>query len=194
MLNAKKHFVVAVVFLSNVALVAACTADQSSHNDDEHVVEEVDLAAAKKALIGSYKDDSGTFRGLILTATEAGQGNEFIADVNTTARCLSTEHINGTFTAGAKTITLKSSTASSFAKHILGTYKYTVQGEKFSLQRKNFAQSLERTTSYCAQSDDCYDLRPELDPPNVPGRLHLHGRGLVQVAVRAERSMMIAAG
>lgn len=160
MLNVKKLFVLAALSCANVALVAGCTADAGA-DDDEAIVEEADLTAAGKALIGSYKDDSGTFRGLILTATKAGQANEFIADVSTgivcvTAPCPSEERITGTFTAGTKTITFKSSTASSHAKHVLGTYKYTVQGSKFSLQRKNFAQSLEKVTSYCAEANDCY--------------------------------------
>jgi hypothetical protein len=155
----KKLSVVAALSLSSLALVAGCA---SATDDVDDVGEgESDLSAAGKALIGSYTDDSGTFRGLILTATKAGQANEFIADVSTgivcvTTPCPSSERITGTFTAGTKTINLKSSTASQHSQHILGRYNYTVQGDKLSLSRKNFAQSLEKVGSYCSQSSDCY--------------------------------------
>jgi hypothetical protein len=151
-------------FFSSLAVIAlattACAVDTTNEDD---VVEESDaeLTKAGKALIGSYKDDSGKFHGLILTSAKAGQANEFIADVDTGIRCITTpcpssERITGTFTAGTKTITLKSSTASSVVQPLLGKYNYLVQGNKFSIWRKGYAQSLEKVPSYCAQSDDCY--------------------------------------
>ena len=137
-----------------LALVSAgsvgCAADTSSVDDEGDVEESADeLTAAGKALIGSYKDDSGAFKTLVLTTKKVGQRNEFSADVDTGIRCIkapcpSSEHIQGTITAGSKTITLYSTTASGFAKHLLGKYNYLVQGDKFSLSRKGFAQSLEK--------------------------------------------------
>jgi hypothetical protein len=127
-----------------------CAADTSPEGDGTDVEESADeLTAAGKALIGSYKDDSGAFKSLVLSSTKAGQRNAFSADVDTGIRCIkapcpSSEHIEGTFTAGSKTITLYSTTASGFSKHLLGKYNYLVQGAKFSLSRKDFAQSLER--------------------------------------------------
>lgn len=153
------------VSFAALALVAAgslagCAAD-TSPTDDEGVEESSDeLTAGGKALIGSYKDDSGAFKGLVLTATKVGQRNEFFADVDTGIRCITTpcpssERIEGTFTAGTKTITLYSTTTV-HAKHLLGKYDYVVQGAKLSLSRKGFAQSLEKVGSYCAESSDCY--------------------------------------
>jgi hypothetical protein len=149
----------AAIALSTAA-ITGCAADTSN---DEEVVEESEdeLTKAGKALIGSYKDDSGKFQGLILTNVKKGQANEFIADVDTGIRCITTpcpssERITGTFTAGTKTITLKSSTASPLVQPLLGKYNYLVQGAKFSIWRKGYAQSLEKVPSYCAQSDDCY--------------------------------------
>lgn len=156
----KKLFVLAALSLSSLAAMAGCSVDAG---DDDDVVEESeqDLSKAGKALIGSYKDDTGAFRGLILTSKKVGQGNEFIADVDTGIRCITTpcpssERITGTFTAGTKTITFRSTTASSHVQHLLGRYNYLVQGDKLSLSKKNFAQSLEKATSYCAQESDCY--------------------------------------
>src|SRR5215213_7192771 len=124
--------------LLSLGALAGCTADTSNADDDDVESAEGELSAAGRALIGSYKDDSGSFRGLILTGNKVGQGAEFIADVDTGIRCITTpcpssEHIKGTFTAGSKTITLKSSTASQHVQHLLGKYNYLVQGEKFSL-------------------------------------------------------------
>jgi hypothetical protein len=161
----KKLSVVAALSLSSVVVVAGCATDVEA--EDDGVVDEAELTAAGKALIGSYKDDSGTFRGLILTSIKAGQANEFIADLHYTrvcvvAPCPSDERITGTFTAGTKTITFKSTTVSAYGTRFLGKYNYVVQGDKFSLNRKNFAQSLEKVGSYCSEASDC----------NVQGIMH----------------------
>ncbi len=137
----------ALTFLSAGALTG-CAVEASP---DDEVVEESSeqLSAAGKALIGSYRDDSGAFRRLVLTSTKVGQRNVFTADVDTGIRCIvapcpSAEHIEGTFTAGSKTITLYSDTASAHAQHLLGRYNHLVQGAKFTLSRRGFTQSLER--------------------------------------------------
>lgn len=156
----KKLFVLAALSLTSLASTAGCSLDASP---DDEIVEgsEAELSAAGKALIGSYVDDSGAFRGLILTSKKAGQANEFIADVSTgivciTTPCPSSERITGTFTAGTKTINFKAPTASAHVQHLLGRFNYLVQGDKLSLSRKGFAQSLEKVTSYCAEASDCY--------------------------------------
>lgn len=146
--------------LSTSFAVTGCAADTSEEDTAVEGTEE-ELTKAGKALIGSYTDDSGAFKGLILTEVKQGQANEFIADVDTGIRCItapcpSSERITGTFTAGPKTITFKSQTASEHVQHLLGKYNYLVQGKKLSLWKKNFSQSLAKTTSYCAQADDCY--------------------------------------
>ena len=138
---------------ATLALLAAgsagCAADTSDADADDVEQSADELTAAGKKLIGSYKDDSGAFKSLVLTSTKVGQRNKFSADVDTGIRCIvapcpSAEHIEGTFTAGTKTITLYSTTASAHSQHLLGKYSYLVQGAKFSLIRKDFAQSLER--------------------------------------------------
>lgn len=152
--------------LSSLSLISAfalvgCAADTSDPDEDEMVAEdESDLSAAGKALIGSYVDDTGAFRGLVLTSVKHGQRNEFWADVDTGVRCITTpcpssERIEGTFTAGSKTITLRSATASPFAQHLLGRYRYLKQGSKLTLFRKGFSQSLAKGDSYCAAPSDC---------------------------------------
>lgn len=157
----KKLFILAALSFSSIAAIAGCSAEVAEGGDETVEESEQDLSKAGKALIGSYKDDTGAFRGLILTSKKVGQGNEFIADVDTGIRCItapcpSSERITGTFTAGTKTITFRSTTASSHVQHLLGRFNYLVQGDKLSLSRKGFAQSLEKVTSYCAQATDCY--------------------------------------
>lgn len=129
--------------------LGGCAADTSAADADDEEVEETadELSAAGKKLIGTYVDDSGAFKTIVLTAVKVGQANRFSADVDTGIRCITTpcpsaEHIEGTFTAGPKTITFRSTTASASSKHLLGQYKYLVQGSKFSIFRKGFAQSL----------------------------------------------------
>lgn len=159
MFLSRKLFVLSALSLASIGAVAGCSVDATT---DEAVEEsEADLSKAGKALIGSYKDDSGAIRGLILTANKAGQANEFIADVSTgivciTTPCPSSERITGTFTAGSKTINFKSATASQHVQHLLGRYSYLVQGDKLTLFRKGSSQSLEKVVSYCAEASDCY--------------------------------------
>ncbi|MBX3190459.1 MAG: hypothetical protein KF819_25895 [Labilithrix sp.] len=154
-------FALATASLLGTFALTGCAAD--AQDDDQDDVEETadELTAAGKKLIGSYKDDSGAFKGLVLTDEKVGQGNKFFADVDTGIRCVrapcpSSERIEGVFTAGTKTITLKSTTASSRVQHLLGQYKYLVQGDKFSIWKKGFSQSLEKSVSYCAEASDCY--------------------------------------
>lgn len=159
------------LFVSASALTGCASDTGPADEDTEESSDE--LTAAGKALIGSYQDDTGAFRGLVLTTQKVGQGNKFFADVDTGVRCITTpcpssERIEGTFTAGPKTITFKSATATNFSKHLLGQYKYLVQGDKFSLSRKDFAQSLEKTGSYCAAPSDC-DRQALIHPMCVGG-------------------------
>ena len=141
--------------LAALALLSAgsigCAAETNPDDADSVDESEGALSAAGKALIGSYKDDSGAFKTLELTAIKVGGRNKFSAEVDTGIRCIvapcpSGEHIEGTFTAGSKTITLYSTTASAHSTHLLGKYDYLVQGDKFSLSRSGFAQSLEKVS------------------------------------------------
>lgn len=161
MLLRHAFFALAASAVVSASALTGCAAD-TTPSDDEADLEETsdELSAAGKKLIGSYVDDSGAFRGLVLTSEKVGQGNKFFADVDTGIRCITTpcpssERIEGTFTAGSKTITLRSTTAQ-HGKHLLGKYSYLVQGSKLTLFRKDFSQSLAKETSYCAKADDCY--------------------------------------
>jgi hypothetical protein len=160
MLTRKFFFGLAALALVSTGTLAGCAVDSTNAEDEETESADGELSAAGKALIGAYEDDSGSFRGLILTANKKGQRNEFIAQVSTgivciTTPCPSAEHIEGTFTAGTKTITLYSTTASNHSKHLLGKYSYLKQGDKLTLFRKNFSQSLAKVPSYCSQPSDC---------------------------------------
>lgn len=133
--------------LASVTGLAGCAADSTTGGEDSTEESADELSAAGKALIGTYSDDSGAFTRLALTSKKVGQRNVFVADVDTGIRCFRApcpagEHIEGTFTAGKKTITLYSTTASPASQHLLGKYSYLAQGEKLSLSRKDFAQSL----------------------------------------------------
>ncbi len=142
-------FALATASLFATVALTGCAADTGETADADEEVEETadELTAAGKKLIGTYEDDSGAFKTIVLTAIQVGNANRFSADVDTGIRCITTpcpssEHIEGTFTAGPKTITFRSTTASANSKHLLGQYKYLVQGDKFSIFRKGFAQSL----------------------------------------------------
>jgi len=146
--------------LSLFTAAAACGSDAPSSQSE-------DLTAAGKKLIGAYRDQgAGTFQGLVLTAdTVTSNANRFFADVKTNIQCVkapcpSTVRLEGTFTAGTKTITLRSDSAPPEAEQFLGKYNYKVGASgKFSLSRTGFEQSLERVESYCAAEsaeNDCY--------------------------------------
>ena len=148
MVTSKLFVGLAALALVSSGALAGCASETDSA---EGAVDESadDLTAAGKALIGSYSDDAGAFKTLDLTATKVGQRNVFTADVDTGIRCITTpcpssEHIEGTFTAGAKTITLSSTTATVHSQHLLGKYDYVVQGDKLTLSRKDFSQSLSK--------------------------------------------------
>lgn len=157
-------FALATAAVFGSVALTGCAADTGSASEDDADETEAsadELTAAGKKLIGSYIDDTGAFRGLVLTSEKVGQANKFFADVDTGIRCITTpcpssERIEGTFTAGTKTITFKSTTAVN-GKHLLGKYSYLLQGgSKFTLFRKDFSQSLSKEISYCAESKDCY--------------------------------------
>ena len=158
-------FALATLTIVSTGAITGCAADTDAQDADDADVEDTsdELNAAGKKLIGSYKDDGGRFTSLVLTATTVGPANKFSADVDTGIRCITTpcpssEHIEGTFTAGSKTITLKSTTVSAISKPLLGKYSYLAQGSKLTLFRKDFSQSLEKLTApvtTCMSSQSC---------------------------------------
>ena len=148
MITQKLSFGLSALALVSFAVLSGCAAESGDPASNESVDESADeLSAAGKALIGSYSDDSGAFKSLVLSSTKVGARNSFSADVDTGIRCIvapcpSAEHIEGTFSAGSKTITLYSTTASAHSQHLLGKYDYVAQGDKLTLSRKDFSQSL----------------------------------------------------
>lgn len=141
----------AAVALVSSSVLAGCAANTGAIDDDMAEETNDELSAAGQELLGSYEDDSGAFRSLVLTTKKVGKRNAFVATVDTGIRCITTpcpssETIEGTFTAGKKTITFYSTTASSSAQHLLGKYKYLVQGEKFTLMRDGSEQSLAKVS------------------------------------------------
>ena len=152
---------IAVLLAIAVAAVGACggEADQAASADE-------DLTQGGQALIGSYVErGAGQFRALVLTGEKVdANANRFYADIDTGLRCIqapcpSTERVEGSFTGGTKTLTLRSETASDAARVILAKYNHQRIGNKLSLSRAGgFQQSLEKVDSYCggaARVSDC---------------------------------------
>jgi len=152
-----------------VSLLAAAACTSSTEGDEAEETEDA-LSRGGKQLVGAYVESgAGSIRGLILSRESVNaNANKFSADVDTGVRCITTpcpsaERVEGTFTAGSKTITLTSPTASPLVQSILGKFNYTLVGDKLSLSRRGSAQSLSRAPSYCAaptaQADcDAQDL------------------------------------
>jgi hypothetical protein len=155
-MSLRSTLVVLATLVSASAFAAGCAVDTTSEQDGEEVESssEAELSAAGRALIGSYIDDSGTFRSLVLTHVADGSRNRFFADVVVNGQPVRME---GTFSAGPKTVTLRSATpvAGNPAKALFGQYKYLVQGDKLSLTRSGTTQSLEKVGSYCKAATDC---------------------------------------
>lgn len=140
------------------APLAACA--EADPGDDAVESSDDELNAAGRVLIGSYRGDSSPIYGIVLTDEKVGQQNRFFADVDTGIRCFrapcpSEERIEGTFSAGSKTITLRSTTASSRVSKVLGQYRYTKQGDTLTLVKKNLTVSLTAASTYCHEVTDC---------------------------------------
>jgi hypothetical protein len=150
----------AVLLAVTLVSVGACggAADETATGDE-------DLTQGGKALIGAYVErGAGQFRALVLTGeTVSPSANRFFADIDTGVRCIqapcpSQERVEGTFTGGTKTLTLRSDTASEAAKVILAKYNHQLVGSKLSLSRAGgFQQSLEKVDSYCGEETKASD-------------------------------------
>jgi hypothetical protein len=155
-MSLRSTFVVLAAVTATALFGSGCAADAAGEFDAEEVesASEAELSAAGRALIGSYVDDSGTFRSLVLSPVAEGSRNRFFADVVLNGQELRME---GTFSAGAKTITLRAPApiAGNPAKALFGQYKYLVQGDKLSLTRSGKSQSLGKVNSYCKAANDC---------------------------------------
>ena len=162
-----------VLALASVLFAAGCAAsteDGASAASDSNLTQQVGAQAA--GLSGAFTTDSGAIKGLVLGAT----GHSFVADIATnvqciTAPCPTSEHVVGTFTSTATTITLTSSSASDLVADQLGTYSYKIANGTLSLIRGESAarneSSLEKSYSYCSVPTDC-DIQA-LEHAHCPG-------------------------
>ncbi len=152
--------------LSPVACAANTDAAEASSPAEEA------LTAAAEKLIGSYEHQAGSIHGLVLTGEKVGQQAKFFADVDTGIRCNrapcpSAERIEGTWSAGEKSITLRSETATGFVAHLLGKYKYEREGRTLLLAKDGDEHRVTEATSYCAADADCY--RQNITTPSCFG-------------------------
>lgn len=154
-----------IMRLSNIIFALAALLPLAACGSDDTGAESDDLSQAGRQLIGEYLErGAGAFRGLVLTnESVTSSSNRFFADIDTGIVCITTpcptqERVEGTFSAGAQYIRLKSDTASELVQQYLGRYKYTFSGGKLSLSRDGFDQSLEAVDSYCSADsaeEDC---------------------------------------
>jgi len=134
---------------------AASTEDGSSAASDSNLTQ---VQAA--GLSGAFTTDSGAIKGLVLGAT----GSTFVADIATNVQCIkapcpTSEHVVGTFTSTATTLTLSSLSATDLVAAQLGTYTYKITDGVLSLARGESAardeSSLSKSYSYCSVATDC---------------------------------------
>lgn len=147
----------------SLSALAGCSADASQPESDVEASDESALTQAGRALVGAYVDDgqnvhAGTIKALVLTGEAVGQQAKFFADVDTGIRCVrapcpAQARIEGTFSAGTRTITLRST--SPHAGAFVGRYRYTLQGGSLTLTKDGKTRSLARELSYCALATDC---------------------------------------
>jgi hypothetical protein len=122
-----------------------------------------ELRAAAKKLVGAYTSSmnagSARLTGLILMAN-----GTFTADVDSGARCMSTQceslsRFEGKFTATASTLTLSAQKSGDPAMAFHGTYTYVGTTKSLELRRSDWAASwrgsLARQASYCLSASDC---------------------------------------
>lgn len=128
----------ALSLIMTCTALAGCAVDAAGDDAIEVEADSAELSAAGKALIGSY-EGGGTLQKLELKATKVGSANAFTADIDDGGAPL---HLEGTFTAGAKTITFKSTSTSPTAAAFVGRYRYTASGVTLTLSRGGVTETL----------------------------------------------------
>lgn len=168
--------------LTGLSLVAAFAAgcvgapDAAIDDGDEVSAEEV-RSTSWERLVGAWEGTSGPFTGLVFTATPQGSGHHFFADVDTGIRCITTPcpsgaRLDGSFTAGPLTITIRHpDRPSPEAAPFYGRYYYQLQGDTLTLSRSGRVYArLRKVVSYCnGDADDCGEQR--LIVPRCLGRM-----------------------
>lgn len=117
--------------------LTGCAVESAEDDGEETDIDSSELSAAGKALIGSY-EGGATLQNLELTATKVGSANAFTADIDTGI------HLEGTFTAGPKTITFKTTNPSPTAARFAGRYRYIANGTTLILSRAGVTETLEK--------------------------------------------------
>lgn len=148
-----------VAALASLLFAAGCAAGTAETASS--AASESDLSTQQApGLMGAFVTESGPIKGLILGAT----GDSFVADIATDVQCVmapcpTSEHVTGTFTSTATTITLESATASDLVAHHLGTYNYTLVDGVLALHRgeglARDEKALDKKYSYCVMPADC---------------------------------------
>jgi hypothetical protein len=133
-----RRFLAVSLLLSSTSL-AACAVDTTADGDAAESTAS-DLSAAGKALIGSYEGGATLLR-LDLTSTRVGTANAFTADVDAEG---GPQHLEGTFTAGAKTITFRATNPGATAARFFGRYTYVASGGALALSRAGVTEMLEK--------------------------------------------------
>lgn len=156
------HGLVVGAALSFVALPGCLGSQQELVSDDQgSASEEVSLASSSQ-LIGAWEGVDGTFTGLVFTRHRERTGRHFFADVDTGIRCITTPcpssaHLEGYFTAGSRTFTLRHpDRPSPDAAPFYARYNYTVVGNTMTVSRgRSVVGHLRRVESYCSSEDQC---------------------------------------
>jgi hypothetical protein len=158
MCRSRPFVFVAVAVSLSLAAMSGCATNAGDADVEES---EADLSAAGKKLIGTWGAESGPLTVLVLTGERVGQQNRFFAEVDTGIRCVQAPcsaaqaRIEGTFTAGTRTITLRAPLAPVELQETLGRYAYTRAGSRLKLTREGETDTLSRIDSYCASPSDC---------------------------------------
>lgn len=153
-------FSVILFLLASLGVAAGCSAAPDDSDDNVTDEAEGELSTAGQKVVGSYVNDgagtAGNLRGLVLKSD-----GTFFADLDTGIRCVvapcpSNERIEGTFTAGAKTVTLKAPNATQRAKGYLGRFRYVRTDSSIELTKSGNTMELAVAESYCTEASDCY--------------------------------------
>ncbi|MEZ4410210.1 MAG: hypothetical protein R3A52_27590 [Polyangiales bacterium] len=154
-----------VVFGATLGFLAlpGCLGTQQELVSDEEGVSTDDVSLASSAgLLGAWERVDGAFTGLVFTSTRERTGRHFFADVDTGIRCITTPcpsaaHLEGYFTAGSRTFTLRHpDRPSPEAAPFYARYDYTLQRDVLTVsQNRRVVGRLRRVPSYCSHEDQC---------------------------------------
>ncbi|MBL8601954.1 MAG: hypothetical protein JNK72_08520 [Myxococcales bacterium] len=162
MLSRTMRLVGAVVLASTLGgCYGAGEAIEADEASDPISLEEA-RSQSWESLLGAWRGTSGPFTGLVFTRQTQRTGRHFFADVDTGIRCITTPcpssaRMEGYFTAGSVTVTLRHPDRPSVeTAPFFGRYDYTLRGNTLTLsQRGRVIARLSKATSYCAEADDC---------------------------------------